>query len=207
VNASLSSLQRGITMMELMVSVAIIAILMAVGIPNLSNWVQNTQVKSTAESVLTGLQLARAEAVRQNSKTRFQLTDATGLAGWTIATLRLDRTDCPGVDPYPCPVQSGVAAESGENARLGVSTASLAATDYSVGIAAAAGMSASPTIVFDAFGRTDSTVNNITRIDITNVAYPAARRMVISITDSGMAKLCDPLLSGLTPPNPRGCSL
>jgi type IV fimbrial biogenesis protein FimT len=199
--------QCGITMIEVMVSVAIIAIVMALGIPNLSSWMQNTQVKSTAESVLTGLQLARAEAVRQNTKTRFQLTDTTGMASWAISTPVLDRTDCPvSTDPYPCLVQSGAASESGQNARLGVSTASLSSTDYSTAIAAGAGMGLSPTVIFDAFGRADSSVTNITRIDVTNSNYANARRLVISITDSGMVKLCDPLLSNLTPPNPRGCS-
>lgn len=202
----LISMQRGVTMIEVMVTVAIIAIVLGIGMPSLSSWMQNTQVKAAAESVLTGLQLARAEAVRQNAKTRFQLMDATGMASWAISTPRLDRTDCPaGIDPYPCPVQSGVAADSGRNARLGVSTEPLANTDYSVAIAARTGMSASPTVVFDAFGRVDSTVTNITRIDVTNDTDVSVRRMVISITDSGMTKLCDPLLSNLTPPNPRGC--
>jgi type IV fimbrial biogenesis protein FimT len=201
---NIRSFQRGISMLEVMVSIAIIAIVVAIGMPNLSSWMQNTQVRSSAESVLTGLQLARAEAVRQNTKTRFQLTDTTGMASWSISTTRLDRTDCPaGTDPYPCPVQSGAATESGKNARLGVSTASLATTDYSTPIAAAVGMSASPTVIFDAFGRVDSTVTNITRIDVTNAAYSEARRMVITITDSGMAKLCDPSLPAT---NPRGCS-
>lgn len=201
---NLRTIQRGVTMMEVMASVAIIAIVMAIGIPNLSNWVQNTQVRSSAESVLTGLQLARAEAVRQNTKTRFQLTGTTGLPSWTISTPRLDRTDCPaGADLYPCPVQSGAATESGLNARLGASTASLAETDYSVAIAAADGMSTSPSVIFDAFGRADSTVTNITRIDVTNASYADARRMVITITASGTAKLCDPTLPET---NSRGCS-
>jgi type IV fimbrial biogenesis protein FimT len=199
-------MQHGITMIEVMVTVAIIAVVTAIGIPNLSSWVQNTQVRSAAESVLIGLQHARAEAVRQNAKARFQLIDAAGMASWAIFTPRLDRTDCPaGIDPYPCPVQSGVAAESGRNARLGVSTEPLANTDYSVAIAARTGMDSSPTVVFDAFGRLDSTVTNVTRIDVTNDTDASAHRMVISITDSGMARLCDPLLSNLTPPNPRGC--
>lgn len=201
---NLRSRQLGVTMMEVMISVAVIATVLAIGVPNLSSWVLNTQVRATAETVLTGLQLARAEAVRQNTKTRFQLTGTTGLSSWTISTPRLDRTDCPtGTDLYPCPVQSGVAAESGQNARLGVSTASLATTSYSAAIAAGTGMSGSPYVIFDAFGRADPTVTNITRIDVTNAAAAGARRMVITITDSGMAKLCDPVLPAS---NPRGCS-
>lgn len=182
-------------MMEILVSVAIIAILMAIGAPALSGWMQNVQVRSTAESVLTGLQLARAEAVRQNTKARFQLTSTSGMASWTVTTSRLDRTDCPsGTDLFPCPVQSSGASESGSNARLGVSTASLSSTNYASAISAGTGMSTGPYVVFDAFGRADPTVTNITRIDVTNSAYANARRMVITITTSGTAKLCDPSL-------------
>ncbi len=201
---TLKTRQRGITMMEVMVSVVIIGILMAIGAPALSNWMQNVQVRSTAESVLTGLQLARAEAVRQNTKARFQLTDTGGKASWTVTTSRLDRTDCPaGSDLFPCPVQSSGASESGQNARLGVSTASLDTTNYATAIAAGTGMSAGPYVVFDAFGRADSTLTNITRIDVTSASYANARRMIITITTSGMARLCDP---SLPVSNSQSCS-
>jgi type IV fimbrial biogenesis protein FimT len=84
---NLAHMQRGITMMEVMVSVAIIAIVMAIGIPSLSAWMQNVQVRSTAESVLTGLQLARGEAVRQNNLAQFALTgNAAGSTSWSIIT-------------------------------------------------------------------------------------------------------------------------
>lgn len=198
------SMQRGITMIEVMVSVAIIAIVMAIGVPNLSTWMQNVQVRSTAESVLTGLQLARAEAVRQNVRTRFQLTNASGLASWTITT---DSLTAPGTFPSANQVQTAGAQESGSNARLGVSTAAVASTNCcSTAIAAGTGMGTNPLpgVVFSAFGQvvTDATVTKITRVDVTNAALASARRMVITITSSGMAKMCDPSLPSS---NSRGC--
>lgn len=66
--------QRGVTMIELMVVVIIVGILAAVGAPSLSSWVQNTKIRTTAEAIQNGLQLARAEAVHRNSRVRFQLT-------------------------------------------------------------------------------------------------------------------------------------
>jgi type IV fimbrial biogenesis protein FimT len=184
--------QRGVTMAEVLVSVAVIAIAMAIGIPSLANWIQNVQVRSTAESVLTGMQLARAEAVRQNTLAQFMLTGSSaGTASWSIISAS---SSVPG-------------SFTGQNARLGVSTATVASSSCcTTAIAAGTGMGTNPKpgIVFNAFGKvvTDSSVTKITRVDVTNASYAAARRMVILITDSGMAKLCD---STLPASNSSGC--
>jgi len=56
--------QQGVTLIELMVGIAILATLLAMGIPAFTGWIQDTQVRTAAESILNGLQTARAEAVR-----------------------------------------------------------------------------------------------------------------------------------------------
>ena len=66
--------QRGVGMIELMVAVVIMAILMAAAAPSFSNWISGTRIRSTAESVLAGLQAARSEATTRNAQVRFQLT-------------------------------------------------------------------------------------------------------------------------------------
>jgi type IV fimbrial biogenesis protein FimT len=66
--------QRGLTLVELLMAVAIVAILLMVGVPALGGWVKNAQVRTTANAIQDGLQLARAEAVRMNKLVRFQLT-------------------------------------------------------------------------------------------------------------------------------------
>ncbi|MDX8378891.1 MAG: GspH/FimT family pseudopilin [Gallionella sp.] len=194
--------QRGLTMIEILVTIAIIGIMTAIGLPNLSHWLQNVQVKSTAESVLTGIQLTRAEAVRQNVRAQFKLTSTAGLGSWAITT---DSLTLPGT--FPNAVQSAGAEAGGKNARLGVSKAAVAATGCcTTAIAAGTGMGTTPLpgIVFNAFGQvvTDATVTKITRIDVTNAAYASARRLVITVSSSGMAKLCDPSLPAS---NSRGC--
>lgn len=66
--------QRGVSLIELLVGIAIIVIAVALGAPSFTEWIYNSQIRSTAESVQNGLQLARAEAVRRNTVVRFQLT-------------------------------------------------------------------------------------------------------------------------------------
>jgi type IV fimbrial biogenesis protein FimT len=70
----LRSNQRGVTMIELMVALVVAAVLLALAVPALSSWVQNAQIRTTADAIQNGLQLARAEAVRLNTLIRFQLT-------------------------------------------------------------------------------------------------------------------------------------
>ncbi len=68
-------LGRGFTLVELIVAIAIVAILMTLAAPNLSLWIRNTKVRTAAESIQTGLHVARAEALKRNAVVRFQLTD------------------------------------------------------------------------------------------------------------------------------------
>ena len=68
---------RGFSLIELIVGMAILGILMSLGIPAFSDWMRNARVRTTAESALNGLQLARAEAVRRNTTVGFYLVDTT----------------------------------------------------------------------------------------------------------------------------------
>ena len=67
---------RGISMVELMVTLTLAAILMAVAVPAFSTWMQNSRIRVTAEAVLAGLQYAKSEATTRNSLVRFQLTSS-----------------------------------------------------------------------------------------------------------------------------------
>lgn len=68
------SLQRGISLIETMVVVVIMAIILATAAPNFSAWIAGSRIRATAESLLAGLQYARSEATTRNTLVRFQLT-------------------------------------------------------------------------------------------------------------------------------------
>ena len=64
--------QRGVTLIELMIGLAIVALVLFVAVPSFGIFLQNSQIRNAAGSVLDGLQLARNEAIRRNSPVRFQ---------------------------------------------------------------------------------------------------------------------------------------
>ncbi len=78
----IASAQHGVTLAEMLIGIAIVGILMAVGLPSYRGWIQNTQIRTAAESVLNGMQLARHEAVRRNLNVQLVLG---AQSTWTIS--------------------------------------------------------------------------------------------------------------------------
>ena len=68
-------LNRGFSLVELMITVAVLGIVLMIALPNMGAWLQNTQIRTSAEAMQAGLQLARAEALKRNTTVRFQLVD------------------------------------------------------------------------------------------------------------------------------------
>jgi hypothetical protein len=63
----MKNIQKGFTLIELMVTIAIMAIMLAIAIPNLSEWVAKRRVAAAAEKVANMIRFGRAEAARLNS--------------------------------------------------------------------------------------------------------------------------------------------
>jgi type IV fimbrial biogenesis protein FimT len=67
---------RGFTLIELMVTLTVAALLLLAVVPSFSQWVANAKVRSVAEEIQNGLRQAQAEAIRRNRQTVFALTNA-----------------------------------------------------------------------------------------------------------------------------------
>jgi len=77
--------QRGFTLVELLVGLAVLGILMASAIPSYRVWIQNVQIRNAAESIQNGLQRARSEAIKRNQNVEFVLGGvAYGTTGWSV---------------------------------------------------------------------------------------------------------------------------
>jgi len=62
------SSQRGVTLIELMIAVGILAIVVAIAVPNFQAMIQNNRLTSAANEMLGVFQIARSEAIRANRR-------------------------------------------------------------------------------------------------------------------------------------------
>ncbi|MEW5890651.1 MAG: GspH/FimT family pseudopilin [Pseudomonadota bacterium] len=80
-----AAVQRGISVIETMIVVALVVILLVLALPAGMEWIANQRIRTAAESLAAGLQLARMEAVRRNAVVEFVLANAATTA-WTVRT-------------------------------------------------------------------------------------------------------------------------
>jgi type IV fimbrial biogenesis protein FimT len=81
---------KGFSLVELVVAIVIVGIVFALAIPSITQWIENGQIRTAAEGVKNGLQLARMEAVKSNSPTSFTLSNpgVVGGTGWGAVDIR-----------------------------------------------------------------------------------------------------------------------
>lgn len=194
----------GFSIVEMMIAIVIAALLLFIGLPNMALWLNNTRVRTAGETLLTGLNLARVEAVRRNATVRFQLVNdltsacalSTGGTSWVVSLA--DPAGACNADPSDVNAPQIIQKKSGaEGTSAVVLTASGAATVH-----------------FNGLGRVTSPggVANMTNIEITNPAgvcqhvdavNGTIRCLRIRISTGGEVKMCDPAVTDAT--DPRIC--
>lgn len=87
--------QRGFSLIELMVVVAMVAIFASLAAPSFSNFVAGQRVKTTAYDLATSLLLARSEALKRNQTVTVAPTDTTAgwAGGWQVVANKTLGTD------------------------------------------------------------------------------------------------------------------
>ncbi len=168
----------GFSLIELMIAIAVLGAMLAMGVPAFFNWLQNSQTRTAAEALRNGLQIARAEAVRLNRNVRFQLTDSSE-TGWRVNPL-----DDPDRDP---PIGARVHGDGSPNVALRVTPAG--ATD----------------VTFNSFGQVIN-ADAVTQMDVSNPMITSTdeqRALRVFITTGGTAKMCDPKV--LIVGDPKAC--
>lgn len=188
---------RGFTLVEMLIAVSIVGILMAVGASSYQTWINNTRVRSVATSISQGIQLARATAIKNNSRASFDFTGTiagnTTTADWAVC----DNTVNANPGNRPCLAADIVEqfAATGKSSQLLVTFTGTSCME------------------FNGMGRRNTTArcnSNSGQIDIT---YPAAgtcenaggkvRCLRITTDSAGTTRMCDPALSQAV--NPAGC--
>lgn len=121
IRRSVACRQRGFSLIEAVIAIAIVAIALALGAPSFSVWIQDTKIRTVAESIQNGLQVARNEAMRRNTQVEFELNADTG---WTV-TAKIPGKPDEQVEARP----SSEGSSSSVTAQLEPATASKATFD------------------------------------------------------------------------------
>lgn len=193
-----SASARGFTLVELMVTVVLLAILFSLAVPSFTGMVRNSQVRSVAESLQNGLRLAQSESVRRNRQTVFTLTNAepsTNSAAvangrnWAIHTVPRTTED-PASHVF---IQGGSLSDTAGN--VTVSNAPAAVCFNSAG-----------RVVDNADPAVSGAVCTVTA---TPVRYDLAltgadRPLRVTLAVGGQIRMCDPN-KALSATNPDGC--
>lgn len=191
--------QSGVTLIELVVGLAVFAILLGIAIPNFSTFIQNSKIRTSAEAIQNGLSLARVEAVRRNTNIQFTLGVGTSwVVGCQTAT-----------DDCPASIQAGVGANGSSN--IAVVTSEVVAT---TGLAAATPVF-DTTLSFNSLGRVVNTTlpaGHNAAFDVVNpdggtcaaVSGPM-RCLRVVVTPGGQVRMCDPALTNTRPEDAQAC--
>ena len=172
--------QRGFTLIEVMVVVAIIAILLSVAAPSLVAFQRNSELRSTASSFLAAMQAARVEAMKRGVDT-YMIPAAGGswANGWIVfADTDLSQTLNTATDTVI--MQTGAIAS-----RTAVVTGNANASAFSDG-------SGSYFIRFNGGGFSMNKDNTFRSgaIEFSVTGSTEKRRVVLN--NVGRARLCDP---------------
>lgn len=197
----LKAVQRGFSLIELMVTLTILGLLMLAGLPSFSQWLANAKVRSVAEEIANGLRTAQAEAMRRNRLTAFVVTNQT-----------------PGLSATPA--TSGINWYVQALPLLGSATTTAQTTDYIQGsnYGTQGGVTIASTNTVACFGSlgnleavASTASNNVLGVACAATAKTysvsrtnADRSLNVTVSIGGQVRLCDATKT-LSTTNPDGC--
>lgn len=180
---------RGLTLVELLVGLALLAVVLRLAAPSFSNALQNQGIRTTAQSIHDGLQAARSEALRRNRNVSFQRTTGTG---WNVG--------CETVD-----TASGCLAQlNSRSPHDGGSGATVSQDLVAVG-SSAPGTAFSGTLTFNGLGRVTAATLAAGQMAVFRVTLAAGgacaadggpmRCLNVIVGAAGQLRLCDPAVA------------
>jgi type IV fimbrial biogenesis protein FimT len=195
---------RGVTLIEIMVALGIFSFLLAMAAPTIGTWIQNSRIRTSAESIVAGLQRAKSEAVSRNARVRFQLTTsaANDCVLTTTATNWVVNVDT-AANPNAV---AGLCGNSPSDTVAPFIVQVRPASEGSLGVAMASSVS---NVVFNGLGRPVGLGGNVTM----DLSYPAAGDcstasitcLRVVVTTQGLIRMCSPRLTTTSPNDARAC--
>jgi type IV fimbrial biogenesis protein FimT len=196
---------QGFTLIELMIVVTLIALMMMLAAPSISVWLQNLKVRNVGESIVSGMQLARMEAIRRNTRVTFSMVSTTDAncamsaasPSWVVSRGGVLPTSITG----KC---AGTMVDDGGDI-IQKNSASIASQGMTITSTGGANC-----LTYDGLGQipTQGSIACSTGITNINISSPVADTIAlrVTVTSGGQVRLCYPDTANQLPTNdPRKC--
>lgn len=191
---------RGFTLIELLVTITVFGIMLAIGIPNASNWLLTNRARGASEFYADGFSMARRQAVSHNSFSRISLTPNTntGQMDWQVDICFVGANSACAPDDAGWSTTAAAAANDPQGAAgfksVFRSADSLPSSEVLLPTTLPAGASQ---VVYTATGWVDTTfAQRLTQLRLDPASKYAHEVPVVAlvVTLAGMATKCDPTL-------------
>lgn len=205
--------RRGLTLIELMVALVVLGGLLVLAMPSVGQWLRNIQIRNAGESIISGLQQARSEAVRRNQNVIFSLvTSSSGNAGLLDSSCALSSSSASWVVSLSSPAgacntapSAAVTATTAAPQLIAKHASGDGSANVSLAVRAADCSTAAATtqVTFNGFGR----LANATSLRCLHLSHSNAgtRPLRVLIGTNGSTRLCDPAVTATD--DPRRCAL
>jgi type IV fimbrial biogenesis protein FimT len=203
---------RGFSLIELMVTVALIGVLMALGVPAIAGWTADARLRATAEALTNQVRLAQATAVARNRVAMLVLTNATPAYDATPAanaTSWMVLVDPLSSEPFD---SSALIASSSEASQHGVKVSGPAVVCFNslgqqtnnltTALPSAAAVCAAPGTDDTPTASSAQAASKITSYELKRTG--AQRTFRVLVYAGGRVRMCDALKT-LSTTNPDGC--
>ena len=124
----LGTFQKGFTLLELLITITVLALIMTFGIPNLTGFFEKQRVTGAAQAFLSDIQYARAESIKQNTDVIIQVNEAQwcyGLDDTPVAS----PCGCAGASAASCTINGNQYAVTSDRFPDVVMTENISTTD------------------------------------------------------------------------------
>jgi type IV fimbrial biogenesis protein FimT len=194
--------QRGLSLIELVVTFAVLGLVLAAALPSISSVIRSSKVRNVAESLQGGLQRARNEALRRNQNVTFWLMSADANGNLTTAC-RPSSVSASWVVSLDDPSGDCAAAASETLAPRIVESQGQGTDGAAVTVAAKRTDGAAATsVTFNGFGRPVGT-DHLATIDLEATGDSQARKLrLVVVTGGGSLRMCE---LGVAADDPRKC--
>lgn len=187
---------NGFSLVELIIGMAILAMLMALGMPQYANFIANSRLRATAEGISNGLNTARAEAVKRNARAELVFIDEEPIEalvnaltpvvngpnwvvrGWVPETNSFDYIDG----------KIGAEGSGGSGVAVEVTTVTSGIYDGTIAFTGFGALNSAQAITFEVRFPTAGTC------DTTAIPGPM-RCLNVTVSAGGQVRICDPKIT------------